>query len=60
MRGACPCEPEEADREEEGADDHGDQSLLRYRFPTVFFHSALKPCVGVVDYDGDTEHHAED
>ena len=48
-----PGEPEEADGEQKGANDHGDQSLLRYWLSSVGNHLLLETCVGCVHDDGD-------
>ena len=59
MRVGCPGEPEQADWEQEGADDHRDQSLFGYRLSAVGFHLLPEACVGCVDDDGDADDDAD-
>ena len=59
VRGRGPGEPEEADREEEGADYHGEEALFGDGFSAVGDHFLLEACVGCVGYDGDADYDAE-
>ncbi len=59
MRAGGPSEPEEADGEEGGADDHGDETLLGDGLAAVLGHFSRVPRLGCVGYnahgDDDTD-----
>lgn len=56
---ARPCEPEKADGEENGAEDHWEKALLGDRFAAISNHLALEAGLRRIDYDNHTSHNAD-